>query len=311
MGQQPFSMSCPQCRKTLRYGAEVIGKKARCPGCGVTVCPPSPEATPSIPKPLRSQSPGSNAPITSQLPAARLLTPAVPPSPPALPPESIPPAFDFSEQELFPSSVPSEEPAFVSGPIYSATGQVTLKRNRKATPTILGISLGGVVIIVAVVACVIYATNNSVNAPLQKVIADDSRNHGIEAKAYYGDFGLKTLVFDLRNVSGSHSRMDVFRVFLHYAASMKDKQFDSVQLTWRGKAKFVVDGQYFKKIGQECDFQNPVYTIRTFPENLRTPEGNRAFSVWEGGMLGVLKAQMDDFNHFHDQWYLDDLGKSI
>jgi len=27
--------------------------------------------------------------------------------------------------------------------------------------------------------------------------------------------------------------------------------------------------------------------------------------------LGVLKAQMDDFNHFHDQWYLDDLGQHL
>ena len=50
-----------------------------------------------------------------------------------------------------------------------------------------------------------------------------------------------------------------------------------------------------------------MYTIRTFPENLRTPDGERAFSVWEGGMFGVLKAQMEDFNEFHDEWYMDDM----
>ena len=45
----------------------------------------------------------------------------------------------------------------------------------------------------------------------------------------------------------------------------------------------------------------------TFPENLKTTSGLSAYSQWEGGMLGVLNRQLEDFNDFHDKWYLNDL----
>jgi hypothetical protein len=50
-----------------------------------------------------------------------------------------------------------------------------------------------------------------------------------------------------------------------------------------------------------------VYVIRTFPEKLTTPGGVSAFLTWEGGLLGVANKQMEDFNDFHDQWYMQDL----
>jgi hypothetical protein len=164
------------------------------------------------------------------------------------------------------------------------------------------------VLVVSAVAAVFFL-NHAVNAPLQKVIDDDPRNEGVMANAHYDGFEFSTLVFDLKDISGTNSRADLFRVFLHYAHAMKDKDFESVELAFRGTTKFVVSGPYFKTLGKEFDSQNPLYTIRTFPENLQTPEGERAFPVWEGGMLGVLQAQMNDFNEFHDQWYLNDLLK--
>jgi hypothetical protein len=173
------------------------------------------------------------------------------------------------------------------------------------------IGVGVVVLLAIVAASGFYAVNNGVNSPLQKVLSDDARNKGIEAQAYYADFGLTTVVFDLRNISGNTSRLDVFRVVLQYAASMKETRLDSVQLACRGNVRFVINGPYFQKMGQEYALQNPVYTIRTFPENVRTPNGDRAFPEWEGGVLGVLGAQMEDFNRFHDRWYLDDLKRNI
>lgn len=186
----------------------------------------------------------------------------------------------------------------------------TAHSKKSATFIFAGTGIGGVGTIVVIVIFAVYAANHVVNGPLQEVISNDPRNKGVEARAYYGDISQSTLIFDLRGVSENNSRADVFRVLLHYAKAMKEKRFESVQLAWRGKVKFVANGAYFQKLGEEFDSQNPVYTIRTFPENLRTPSGDRAFSEWTGGMLGVLKAQMDDFNHFHDQWYLDDLVRN-
>ena len=309
MGQQPYKMSCPQCARVLRYGTGAIGKTARCPGCGNSVVVPSPEEVPAIRQPPQ---PPCNAPPRTLAPALPRAS-APPPEPHALRPEPTFPDFDLPVPSSVPPPLPLSESfsyaSQASGPIGAR--RIPPPRRPSSLPTLLALGVGSLVLFVALVVGVIYAINHAVNGPLQKVIGDDARNAGVEAKAHYGNIGLSVLVFDLRNVSSNVSRADVFRVFLHYAKAMKDKRFDKVQLAWRGKTKFVISGSYFQKLGQEFDSQNPMYTIRTFPENLRTPSGERAFPEWEGGLLGVLKAQMDDFNHFHDQWYLDDLRHSL
>ena len=302
MDSRPYSMTCPHCAKTLKYGSATIGKTARCPGCGKTVTVPSPE----IVRPIKEPSPPSLKP--PPLPQAL----ALPPEPPAFPPQPNFPESDFAAPEAVPPPAPVEWNDFVQPPAFPSTGQraIPVKQKVSPVPKVAGIGLGGVVVIVVLIVGLVYGINHTINGPLQKVISDDSRNKGVEAKAYYGNMRLSILVFDLTNISSSNSRLDVFRVLLQFAQALKDKRFDSVQLAWRGKVKFVVSGEYFQKLGQEYDTQNPMYTIRTFPENLRTVAGERAFSEWEGGIFGVLKAQMDDFNHFHDQWYLDELSRS-
>ena len=297
MEPRPYSMACPHCAKTLRYGTGVIGKSARCPGCGQTVTVPSPEVI----QPVRPQPPTAKPPALPQ-------AVALPPEPPALP-QPVFPEPEFTAPES-PPPVPVEWNDFRSSPtVPSKQRALPVIRKVSSAPKVAGLGIGGVVLFVLLAVGGVYGINHIVNGPLQKTIADDARNKGVEAKAYYGNMGLSILVFDLTKISASNSRLDVFRVFLQFAKALKDKRFDSVQLAWRGKVKFVVSGEYFQKLGQEFDSQNPMYTIRTFPENLRTVGGERAFSEWEGGVLGVLKAQMDDFNHFHDQWYLDDLSR--
>jgi hypothetical protein len=53
-----------------------------------------------------------------------------------------------------------------------------------------------------------------------------------------------------------------------------------------------------------------VYTIRTFSENVMNPDGTNAFPQWTGGMLGVLKEQMEDFDDFNKKWYLESWATS-
>ncbi|MFP2608696.1 hypothetical protein, partial [Escherichia marmotae] len=77
------------------------------------------------------------------------------------------------------------------------------------------------------------------------------------------------------------------------------------------KDKFYLKGGYFKTLGQEYGIQNPVYTLRTIPENVYMLNGERAYSVWEGGLLGVMGKQMEDLSDFSKAWYLDDFIKSM
>jgi hypothetical protein len=100
---------------------------------------------------------------------------------------------------------------------------------------------------------------------------------------------------------------DVFRVFLQFAQAERSREFKSVELAFRGHPRFRIDGKYFKQLGEEFGTENPVYTMRTFPENLSRPDGSRAYPTWTGGWIGVAGKQMQDFNDFHRQWWMQDL----
>ena len=90
--------------------------------------------------------------------------------------------------------------------------------------------------------------------------------------------------------------MDVFRIFLQYANAQKDHQFQKVILASYGQKKFTLPGDYFRKLGQEYDSQNPVYTVRTFSHHLSGLDGAEPFPEPKGGMLWVLGKEMEQFN---------------
>jgi hypothetical protein len=153
------------------------------------------------------------------------------------------------------------------------------------------------------------ATNQMfLGGPLSTTMQADTRNAGIAAHAHFGDYvNPSVLVFDLEDVSPQNSPMDVFRAFLQFSAAVKDQQYTRVELAHHGTTKFVITGEYFRQLGAEYGKQNPIYTIRPFPEHLQHADGTGAYGSWTGGMLGVLGKQMGDFNDFHRKWYLDDV----
>lgn len=120
-----------------------------------------------------------------------------------------------------------------------------------------------------------------------------------------------SIVYDLRDVGLQASSAGVIGGFFAFAEEMKDRDFNEVLLAWRGEVRFRLPGDDFKEIGEEFSWQNPVYLLRTLPERLETPEGQRAFDTWTGGMLGVLNQQMDDVNSFTDQWFMRDAVQEL
>lgn len=172
--------------------------------------------------------------------------------------------------------------------------------------------LTGAVALIVVVVCGAWAVNNlSANRPLQRVLTSDERNQVVRAQAHFGHWiDPNTLVFDLAAVSPNVTRMDVFRAFLQYAEAMKDRHFTKVILAANGTSKFTLDGNYFQTLGKEYGTQNPIYTIRTFPIHLVAMDGSKPFSEYEGGILGVLQKEMEQFTEFSDQWYVRDFQAS-
>lgn len=168
----------------------------------------------------------------------------------------------------------------------------------KWTSTILVLAIGA-----------IYGFNYmTIIQPTQAKIQEDKRNEGISVDVHYKFYIIPTtLVYDLKTVSADKAAADVFRVFLQTSSVLKDKTFESIEISYKGQTKYLIKGNYFSKVGNEFGDQNPMYTIRTFPENLYKTNGDAAYQQWTGGVLGVFGKQMEDFNDFNKNWYLDDL----
>ena len=162
----------------------------------------------------------------------------------------------------------------------------------------------------SVLILTIFLTNYiSLQKPLSDVIDSDPRNEEIDFSVHYGYYvSPSILVLDVRSISGDKSAADVFRVLLQYAEKLSGKEFDRIELSSKGKTKFILEGDYFQTLGKEYGTQNPVYTMRTFTENLYGPDGQKAFGSWTGGLLGVLGKQVEDFRDFHKQWYIEDMN---
>jgi hypothetical protein len=162
---------------------------------------------------------------------------------------------------------------------------------------------------VVIVAAAVAGWNHvSVNGPVAKRLAQTPANEKLNVLAYHQYAVLPSvLVLDLRKVGEDASAADSIRVLLQSAEALKDKKFERVVLAHRGKQKLQLEGDYFKKIGEEFEFQNPVYTMRTLPENVQHLDGSPAYGTWTGGVLGVLGKQMEDLISFAKDWYLQDL----
>lgn len=166
-------------------------------------------------------------------------------------------------------------------------------------------------LLLVLIPLAVYGWNYlTLQSKMNEVLEKDPRNNGVEVSVHYKSYvNPSVLVYDLRGISGTNSKLDVMRVLLQFADRVKDKKFDKVELAFRGETKFLLDGDYFQKLGREYSFQNPVYTTNHLPQNVKRPDGTEAFPTWTGGWLGVATKQMQDFNDFHDQWYWRSMTK--
>ena len=146
-----------------------------------------------------------------------------------------------------------------------------MKLDREETPVRRFIIITLIALVLAVgVGVANYAL---VHSDMRAAIDGDPRNTGLVVYGYHEKFIVPAnIVIDLRDVSGENSPADVFRLLLQFAERQKTKSYGQVVLSFRGEPRFILKGDYFKTLGQEYGAQNPVYTMRTMPENLFSPD---------------------------------------
>ncbi len=145
---------------------------------------------------------------------------------------------------------------------------------------------------------------------MDNVLKDDERNNGIKVWVHFKYFvNPFILTYDLRKVSSENSMADVFRVLLQFANKTQFIKFNEIELAYKNKVKFKLNGDYFHELGEGYSYQNPIYTVQQFPENLLNIDGSSSYETWSGGWIAVGAQQMEDANDFHKRWYLDDILK--
>jgi hypothetical protein len=162
--------------------------------------------------------------------------------------------------------------------------------------------------VLATVLAVLGAWNYfGVYGPATSAMAKDARNETLSARVHR-QYGLSpsTIVFDLRDLKEEGASTDVMRALFQSAEALKDSRFERVVLAYEGTPKFYLQGEYFQTLGKEFGTNNPMYLVRTLPENVYKLDGDKAFGTWTGGLLGVTMKQLEDLNELAKQWYLAD-----
>jgi hypothetical protein len=163
-------------------------------------------------------------------------------------------------------------------------------------------------IFIAMICMLFTACGGQLEAEKKLVLANDSRNANVDFNLFKSGNNLRYCV---NNLSGEGSAMDVFRVLLQTADLLKENSYEKVELCFRNKTKFFLGGDEFKVIGEEFGEQNPMYTIRTFPEKITLLDGSNAYEMHKGGVLYLMGVQMADFQDMNGKWFMNDLVSEI
>jgi hypothetical protein len=139
--------------------------------------------------------------------------------------------------------------------------------------------------------------------PMNDVLKGNSAFAGMRVSAHYQYWVVPgVLVYDLQSLSVRQTPIDVHTALLEFAKKLKDREFDRVQISYRGQTKFSLAGGLFRRVGDEYDKQNYDYVLYSFPRQL-TPENGAGAQVRNG---------RDSLLQFHRQWYgEDELTRSV
>jgi hypothetical protein len=135
--------------------------------------------------------------------------------------------------------------------------------------------------------------------PVNQVLKESSAFNGMEVSAHYQYFVVPgVVVYDLRQISVRQTPMDVHTALLEFAKKLKEKRYSRVELAYKGTTKFSIDGDSFRRIGNEYAKKNYDYVLYSFPKLLRPEDGSSK------PIPGA--SERDALMQFHKQWYGDD-----
>ncbi|HKR66549.1 MAG TPA: hypothetical protein VJZ00_22670 [Thermoanaerobaculia bacterium] len=134
--------------------------------------------------------------------------------------------------------------------------------------------------------------------PVNDILRENASFRGMQVSAHYEYWVLPgVIVYDLQELSFRQTPLDVHTAFLEFARKLKEKRYTRVDLSYRGKTKFSIDGASFAQLGQQYAKRNFDYVLYAFP---------RLFRPTDGRALQQAPSDRDSLLEFHRRWYGED-----
>ena len=135
--------------------------------------------------------------------------------------------------------------------------------------------------------------------PMNQVLKENSAFSGMQVSTHYEYWVVPgVVVYDLRELSFRQTPIDVHTAFLEFAKKVRERRYRKVELSYRGTAKFEIDGKSFSRLGQEYAKRNFDYVLYTFPRLFHSVRGTSAIPPNDSDRDALLQ--------FHREWYGDD-----
>jgi len=136
--------------------------------------------------------------------------------------------------------------------------------------------------------------------PVNDILKENAAFRGMEVSAHYEYFIVPgVIVYDLRSLSFRQTPIDVHTAFLEFAKRLKEKRYKRVDLSFKGKTKFSIDGASFAQLGHEYSKRNFEFALYDFPRLFQAVEGTTP--------LDKSTSNRDVLLQFHRRWYGNDV----
>jgi hypothetical protein len=212
------------------------------------------------------------------------------------------------------AQVPSREQAdkialgryLKSGEIQSDSSSTGYKYNTDTLFRIIIIFC--MILVILVPSTVIVYKFSTRNSRFQDAIQQISFSN-LKAEAYYRDYGNSSLVFDIDTKSSENARkIDAVHLLLKFSAKIDLAPIETVYLARNGRIRYQIPMTDLKNLSDNYSFGSETSSssaIFSLPEYVRSLAGEKEFSSWEGGFLGVRAKQLEQLNKMLDYWLND------
>jgi hypothetical protein len=142
--------------------------------------------------------------------------------------------------------------------------------------------------------------------PMSEIFTNNPELKGIRAEIKYKSFlNDKDIIFNLKHIS-EPQKITPFILFAELARDIHYREYRNVYIQYRGKTKFVLNGNDFSNLGIKAQL-SPVEDICVeFPPLLKRIDGLKPYNQPYGDEQWVTQKKIKNFQDFLYTWYLND-----